>query len=234
MLKKYFAVSAFLLLVGLTLSACDSPEPVEPEIEVADVADGDWSSDGYGEAENDVVEASDEAGVSEGTWTLDSDASTLTWSASRIASSAHTGTVDIASGSLVADESGFVGGEFVMDMASISEANDNEGFLKHVKSDDFFGVETFPEATFVITDLNDQGNGEFEVVGDLTIRGITNEIQFTAETQGDANRLAMSAEFEIDRTLWDIKFDSSSFVQNLGDKAIKDEIGFELGLAFEL
>lgn len=222
----------------MTLSACGTTGSVEADVDTENSVDSEWSDEGYDydedETEDDVEGDADPLDASAGTWNLNTEQSTLTWSASRLASSEHTGTVDITSGTLEVGETGFTGGEFVMDMDSITESNNNETFIKHVKSDDFFSVADFPESRFVITEVTPQDGNTYQVKGDLTIRGITNPIEFTATAQGDATVLAMSAEFEIDRTLWDIKFDSSSFVQNLGDKAIKDEIGYELDLVFEL
>ena len=52
-----------------------------------------------------------------------------------------------------------------------------------MKSDDFFGVEKFPVAKLVITGSTpfDKGNGV--VTGNLTIKGVTNPIEFKAATQ---------------------------------------------------
>ncbi|PIR97489.1 MAG: hypothetical protein COT91_01200 [Candidatus Doudnabacteria bacterium CG10_big_fil_rev_8_21_14_0_10_41_10] len=165
-------------------------------------------------------------------FTLDAESSTLTWSASRIVGESHTGTVDIARGRVVRQDGEFIGGEFVFDMNTISESKDNQIFLKDVKSDDFFGVEQFPTADLVITSIVPASDSSFAVTGELTIRGITNEISFTADTSFSKGILLAEANFEINRTRWGIVFDSGTFFANLGDEAIKDEIQYELDLVF--
>ena len=61
----------------------------------------------------------------------------------------------------------------------------------------------------------------------------TNQVSFPALASEVDGRLEVEADFEIDRTRWGIDFSSGSIFQQLGDKAIKDEIGFGLDLVFE-
>jgi hypothetical protein len=42
--------------------------------------------------------------------------------------------------------------------------------------------------------------------------------------------LLANSEFSIDRTKWDIKYDSGNFFQDLGDRAIKDDIYFNINI----
>jgi polyisoprenoid-binding protein YceI len=68
------------------------------------------------------------------------------------------------------------------------------------------------------------------VVGDLTIKGITNQVSFPAEVKVEGDVLTASGTASIDRTKWDIKYGSGKFFSDLGDNMIKDEfeIKFEL------
>jgi polyisoprenoid-binding protein YceI len=54
----------------------------------------------------------------------------------------------------------------------------------HLKSADFLDVETFPNITFESTRIEDHGDGSFDVVGNLTIRGVTKEVVLHAEDNG--------------------------------------------------
>ncbi|MBI4133337.1 YceI family protein [Candidatus Uhrbacteria bacterium] len=166
------------------------------------------------------------------THVLDQKQSSLTWYAERIVGASHTGTVHIKSGNLTSNASGFTGGAFVIDMTTITESNSTQLFLTHEKSNDFFGVEQFPESTFVITSIESKGSGTYQVTGNLTIRDITNKISFPATATGDGDVVSVSADFTIDRTEWDIIFDSGSIFKTLGDKAIKDDVEFSLELVF--
>jgi polyisoprenoid-binding protein YceI len=60
----------------------------------------------------------------------------------------------------------------------------------------------------------------------LTIKGITKGISFPATLKKVGSKYIANASFSIDRTKWDIRYGSSSFFDNLGNKAIKNEIEF--------
>lgn len=51
----------------------------------------------------------------------------------------------------------------------------------HLKSADFFEVEKFPTITFVSKEVVKSGDDSFEVVGDLTIRGVTRTVDLNVE-----------------------------------------------------
>lgn len=57
----------------------------------------------------------------------------------------------------------------------------------HLKSADFFGVETHPEASFTSTEVRKTGDTTLEVSGDLTIKGVTKPVTFdvTVNTVGE-------------------------------------------------
>lgn len=75
--------------------------------------------------------------------------------------------------------------EVDIDASTISTGNvQRDG---HLKSPDFLDVETFPKITFVSKNIEDNGNGTFELFGDLTIRGVTREINLHAEDNGRGN-----------------------------------------------
>ena len=75
----------------------------------------------------------------------------------------------------------------------------------HLRSADFFDVEQFPELRFVSTRVQSRRDGEIDVVGDLTIRGITREVVLRVEPHGQAKdpwgnvRVAFTAKTSIDR-----------------------------------
>ena len=69
-----------------------------------------------------------------------------------------------------------------IDTGSISTNNDDRD--AHLKSPDFFGVEKYPEITFVSTSLKKVDDNEFKLIGDLTIKGTTKEIELDTEFGG--------------------------------------------------
>lgn len=56
---------------------------------------------------------------------------------------------------------------------------------KHLRSPDFLNAKKYPTATFVSTDVIVQGEGEFDVVGDLTLNGVTKQVVIDAELVGE-------------------------------------------------
>ena len=110
------------------------------------------------------------------------DKSQVVWKGYKVTGS-HEGTITIKSGSLVFDNDKLTGGEFVMDMTTIS-STDLEGESKgkldgHLKSDDFFGIENHPTATLVFKKVKSTGENVYDVTGDLTIKGKTNVVNFS-------------------------------------------------------
>lgn len=55
---------------------------------------------------------------------------------------------------------------------------------EHLRSGDFFLVEEFPTMTFKSTNVRSVDGTSFTLVGDLTIRGVTKEVEFLAEYLG--------------------------------------------------
>ena len=143
----------------------------------------------------------------------------------------HEGTINLKSGTLTFDGEKLTGGKFVIDMTSIN-TTDLEGEYKgkldgHLKSTDFFGVEKFPTATLEIINVSGS-NGSYKVKADLTIKETTKTVEFSMQI--DQN--TATANLEIDRTEYDIKYGSSSFFDGLKDKAIYDNFDLNVSLEF--
>jgi len=75
----------------------------------------------------------------------------------------------------------------------------------HLKSPDFFDVAQYPELRFVGKRVQPRSGAEVEVIGDLTIKGITREVVLRVEQHGQAKdpwgnvRAAFTAKTSIDR-----------------------------------
>ncbi len=147
---------------------------------------------------------------------IKTDKSKVVWKGYKVTGS-HEGTIAIKSGSLTFDGNKLVGGEFVIDMTTIS-STDLEGEYKgkldgHLKADDFFGVENHPTSTLVFTKVTASGKNAYNVTGDLTIKGKTNPITFTISIYGSKATTSL----KIDRTKYDIKYGSANFFDGLKD-----------------
>lgn len=165
---------------------------------------------------------------------VDTTASKVIWTASKVTGT-HTGTVNLQSGTLQVEEGQLIGGSFVIDMATI-DCTDLQGEWKdklvgHLKSPDFFGVENFPTAKFVITrayPIDTKGN--YRVTGNMTIKETTKEIKFDAALSEEGGKAIATAKITLDRTDFDVRYGSGSFFDNLGDKTIYDEFDLEVTL----
>lgn len=159
------------------------------------------------------------------------DNSTVTWKGYKVTGS-HYGTVALKSGHLVFDEGKLTGGEFEVDMTTIV-TDDLEGEYKgklegHLKSDDFFGVEKFPTSKLVFTKVKSTGKNSYEVTGDLTVKGKSAPVSFEMSVYGNK----ATANVKIDRTIYDIRYGSTAFFDDLKDKAIYDEFDLVTDLEF--
>ncbi len=157
--------------------------------------------------------------------------SSVTWKAYKVTGSHH-GNVTLESGKLVFEEGKLSGGEFIVDMTSLI-CTDLEGGSKgklegHLKSDDFFGVATHPTSSLVFTKVEATGKNSYEVTGDLTIKDITKSVIFDVSVYGSK----ATATMKVDRAEYDIRYNSGSFFENLGDKAIYDEFDLVVDLVF--
>ncbi len=160
--------------------------------------------------------------------------STISWKGYKVTGS-HEGLINLESGELVYNESGeLTGGNFVLNMNSIT-CTDLEGEYKgklegHLKSEDFFAVESFPKATLDITKVSSRGViGSYKVVADLTIKGITKPIKFNVTTE----EKTLNAAITVDRSEYNVQYGSGSFFDQLGDNTIYDEFEIEIELSLE-
>ena len=75
--------------------------------------------------------------------------------------------------------------EMTIKVASIS--TDNEKRDAHLKSNDFFAVDKFPEITFKSTSFKKTGDNTYKITGDFTMRGVTKTIELDAKFKGEIN-----------------------------------------------
>ncbi len=78
--------------------------------------------------------------------------------------------------------------------------------------------------------LTDSLGNNVKIGGKLTIKGISKDISFPAKVSIADNYVNAEADFNIDRTLWDIKFRSGKFYENLGDNLINDDFNIKFNI----
>ena len=152
----------------------------------------------------------------------------------------HNGSIKISKGEIHADNSSITSGYFDIDMTSIKDldmpsADGGKDLEEHLKSNDFFAADKFPTARFEITKsekIKDAraGGPNYDITGDLTIKGTKNTLSFPATITFIQNGIQTRAKFKFDRTKWNIQYNSGKIFSDVGDGAISDAIAIELDL----
>ena len=201
-----------------------------------------WQAMGFELVGSDTQPPADSghpAPLETGTYILDPDTSIIEWTG-RNPNTKHHGTLSLSEGRLSVDGAD-VSGKFKIDMNTIHNLNLAGDELQpvleaHLKSDDFFFVKLFPWAWFHLKATRQVEDPtytlpNYEVVGDLELRGVTAPLTFAANIRqsGDGEIIA-DAHFDFDRTRWGIIYGSSRFFRHLGMHVVYDLISVQLKL----
>ncbi|MBB6002840.1 YceI family protein [Arcicella rosea] len=158
----------------------------------------------------------------------------------------YEGTLKFTSGNITLGKDGKIqGGSFVIEMKTIKSAERNakekgdNNLESHLKGEDFFAVQKYPQATFIITKINKTAEpNKYAVQGNLKIRGITNQITFTAFIDNNKESITAKASFFFLRSSFGITYKAPSlFASNIfssaKDHLIADEIPIKLDIVFK-
>lgn len=149
---------------------------------------------------------------------INTERSIIVWKGTEMwQSGKHEGTVNLRQGYLLLKDRQLLGGQFIADMNSIAitdipkhEKIPRRRLRNHLKSDDFFYVQKYPTADFEISNTETFTADSLKVWGDLSIRDITKEIEFTAYQRYESNnKQEFWATFKIDRFEWNISYQGS-------------------------
>lgn len=170
-----------------------------------------------------------------GTYSLLIDDSELSWIGTELSTKTHTGTIDFTDGTIVVDSDNTISGNIKINMSTINvtdlQGRSKEMLERHLRSSDFFEVESFSEAKFsFISKSFDKLSNQISFVGDLTIKDITNPISFNATLLETSPFLKAKAVLSFDRSKYNVRFRSGNFFENLGDKLILDDIDVNIRL----
>lgn len=166
------------------------------------------------------------------TYKIDVSKSIIKWEGKKITGE-HEGTINFQEGYLVFKDKKLVGGNFTADMKTLTNT-DQTGSSKqklegHLKSEDFFNTANFTTATLVFKNSASKGDKSYLINADLTIKGITNAIQFDLDLK-DKNKA--KADLKVNRTKYNIKYGSGSYFDDLGDKTIYDNFELKVELTY--
>lgn len=203
----------------------------------------DGKKDATAKIETAVADKSKDIQASTGeTYNVDPK-STINWTGVK-PTGKHMGTINVSSGKLLVAKGTVVGGNFDIDMNTISctdlegdAKSDLEAHLKGTakgKEDHFFNVAKFPTASYKITKVTSLVNDPAAthlVYGTLNMKGVDKEVGFKAKIESSGNGFKISSpDFTINRTDWGIKFMSKNFMEDIKDKFINDDIILSVNL----
>ena len=164
---------------------------------------------------------------------IDISKSSVKWIGEKVTGS-HEGIISIKEGHLHFDNNIFTGGNVVIDMSTI-ECTDLVGEPKssiegHLSSDDFFGIKKYPTANLEIVNAEKikYSKNKYKVSAILEIKSIKNNIELEVVIDNGS----AVVDLIIDRTLYNIKYGSGSFFDNLGDKMIYDDFKLSVSLKY--
>ena len=171
--------------------------------------------------------------LNEGDYAVEISASKLIWTGKEVSTKQHNGTLNIKKGQIKISDKGLISGDIEIEMSTINttdlQGRGKERLDGHLKSPDFFDVKKHPVAF-----LKFQGNekhfsdGKLKFEGQLTIKNISHPISFFSTIENVNGKLSARAEVTFDRSLYNVRFGSGKFFDNLGDRLIYDEISIDV------
>ncbi len=171
--------------------------------------------------------------VKDGKYAIDLKESRVEWTGRNLLNK-HWGNIQLKSGSITLKGGIPVVGEFIIDMNTIlcsdlSGDKTHDVLIDHLKSDDFFDVELYPECRVSILSaekISRSGPGMPNLSLDLNIR--LKDVRSMINTQAVAGvtpegKLAAQAAFAFDRTMWDVIYGSAmSFMDPQNSSVIQE------------
>lgn len=155
-----------------------------------------------------------------GTWTIDPIHSDVSFTVRHMVVSKVRGFFRTFEGTVVTGETPETSSvTATIDMASIDTNQEQRN--AHIRSADFFEVETYPTMTYRSTAIRRDGH-EWIVDGELTLKGVTKQVPLTLELNGfGEDRVGFSAKGEINRREFNVSF---SGVTEAGAVMVSDKV----------
>lgn len=171
------------------------------------------------------------AEVRAGTYRLDPEHSKITWFVNHLGFSTYAGQFAGASGVLTLDPKAPAASKLEVTVKADDVGTLNAALDKHLKSADFLDTAKFPTATFRATRIVVEGEGEADVHGELTLRGVTKPIVIEAEfNQAGVNPLDKTYTVGFDG---EAKLRRSDFGITYGLPAVGDEVTLKIEAEFK-
>jgi polyisoprenoid-binding protein YceI len=165
-------------------------------------------------------------------WEIDTIHSNVSFAVRHMMVSTVRGRFNVLRGQLHIDESQPANSwiEAEVDAASIDTHNEQRD--AHLRSADFFATDIYPLITFKSTQVEHLGGQEYQVIGDLTMHGVTKTVTFAAEYSGQSfmmgvQRAGLTAKTKINRKDFDLGWGS---LVEAGQVAVSEMVTIEIDL----
>jgi polyisoprenoid-binding protein YceI len=153
----------------------------------------------------------------------------------------HPGNFRVSEGSFLVADNEVKGGDFTININSLEVEEEGDMFqnkLKpHLLGEDFFDAAKHGQAHFQVTgvqpyvasaqDSSVVEGANYTVSGNLKFKDVTKNISFPANISVNGNTVNARANFNIDRTQWNIRYGND---KSLGDKFISESVNIQLNL----
>jgi hypothetical protein len=136
------------------------------------------------------------------------------------------GAINVKEGSLSLVDGIIISAKVIIDMNTIRHQDKN--LSKHLSNKDFFWSKKYPTAQLDITSIENNN-----AIAELTIKNITHSINFPIQFDRRGETIIIKGNMTIDRTLYGIKYNSSSYFQDLGNYAIKNKFDLSFEVIFD-
>ncbi len=168
-------------------------------------------------------------------WQVDKIHSTVRFNVSHLVISEVEGSFKVYDGKIESSKPDFADASinFQVDVNSIN--TDNSMRDEHLKSPDFFNVKDYPKMTFKSTSFKKKSGNKYELIGDLTIKNITQKALFTVTYGGTMKdgygniKSGFKAVSSIDRFAYGLKWNA---LTEAGGATVGKEVGITLNLEF--
>ncbi len=162
----------------------------------------------------------------------------LYWWASHLGGvSPRYGKIFLKDAEIIANESEITNATITIDMSSLTVESFEDGDSKiekltsHLIDNDFFNIETYPTSKFELTDtkISDKDGFAYIFTGNLTILEITKSISFYTNANIEGSKInILSEEFTIDRTDWNLSYNTEGTAEIPTDYIIANDIKFKI------
>ncbi len=208
-MKKAFFFSAILIVTTLVVSSFKKPVS-EPEL-----IDSPF-------------------GQNASVWKLDKSHSNVKFTVTHMVVSEVDGGFKTFDGTLESDKADFSDAKINFTVETASVDTDNENRDKHLRGDDFFNAEQYPQMKFVGSSLKSLGNNKYQLNGNLTIRDVTKPVSFDVSYLGSTvdrgrTKAGFKAKTTINRFDYNLKWDRAT---EAGSLVVAKDVTVNINAAF--